>query len=111
MDKNIQKLKKEIFDAVINNMEEKDVEAIIERSVIMTLKYVDTQVSTHTFFKQTIKPIQCQKTGEKYPCYSKPSYGRKDARDQFPNGNMLMASEMTGVYGPAIYICKVMRVI
>lgn len=36
---------------VINNMEEKDVEAIITRSVEMTLKYVDTQVSTHTFFK------------------------------------------------------------
>lgn len=50
-DKNIQKLKKEIFDAVMNNMEEMDVEAIIERSVKMTLKYVDTQVSTQKFFK------------------------------------------------------------
>ena len=51
MNKNIQKLKKEIFDSVKNNMEEKDVEAIIERSVTMTLKYVDTQVSTQKFFK------------------------------------------------------------
>lgn len=51
MDKYIQTLKKEIFDAVTNNMEEKDVNAIIERSVNMTLKYVDTQVSTHKFFK------------------------------------------------------------
>jgi hypothetical protein len=51
MNKNIQKLKKEIFDAVINNMEEKDAEAIIERSVNMTLRYIDTQVSTHKFFK------------------------------------------------------------
>jgi len=51
MNKNIQKLKKEIFDSVKNNMEEKDVEAIIERSVKMTLKYVDTQVSTQKFFK------------------------------------------------------------
>ena len=50
MNKNIQKLKKEIFDSVMNNMEEKDFEAIIERSVTMTLKYVDTQVSTHRFF-------------------------------------------------------------
>jgi hypothetical protein len=50
MDKHIQKLKKEIFDSVMNNMEEKDFEAIIERSVTMTLKYVDTQVSTHKFF-------------------------------------------------------------
>lgn len=50
-DKHIQKLKKDIFDAVMNNMEEKDVEAIIERSVKMTLKYVDTQVSTQKFFK------------------------------------------------------------
>ncbi len=51
MNKNIQKLKKEIFDAVMNNKEEKDIEAIIERSVKMTLKYVDTQVSTKKFFK------------------------------------------------------------
>ena len=51
MNKDIQKLKKEIFDAVMSNMEEKDVEAIIERSVKMTLKYVDTQVSTQKFFK------------------------------------------------------------
>ena len=51
MNKHIQKLKKEIFDAVMNNMEEKDVEATIERSVNMTLRYVDTQVSTHKFFK------------------------------------------------------------
>lgn len=51
MNKDIQKLKKEIFDTVMNNMEEKNVDAIIERSVMMTLKYVDTQVSTHTFFK------------------------------------------------------------
>jgi hypothetical protein len=29
MNKNIQKLKKEIFDTVMNNKEEKDVEAII----------------------------------------------------------------------------------
>jgi len=50
MNKHIQKLKKEIFDSVINNKEEKDFEAIIERSVTMTLKYVDTQVSTHRFF-------------------------------------------------------------
>ena len=50
MNKNIQKLKKEIFD-VVTNMEEKDAEAIIEMSVNMTLKYVDTQVSTHKFFK------------------------------------------------------------
>jgi len=51
MNINIQKLKKEIFDSVMNNTEEKDVEAIIERSVTMTLKYVDMQVSTHKFFK------------------------------------------------------------
>ncbi len=51
MNKNIQKLQKEIFDSMKNDMEEKDVEAIIERSVIMTLKYVDTQVSTQKFFK------------------------------------------------------------
>lgn len=51
MNKNIQILKKEIFDAVVNNMEEYDVEAIIERSVNMTLRYVDTQVSTQKFFK------------------------------------------------------------
>jgi hypothetical protein len=51
MTKNIQKLKEEIFDSIKNNMEGKDVEAIIERSVIMTLKYVDTQVSTQKFFK------------------------------------------------------------
>ena len=50
-----------------------------------------------------------KKTGE-YPCYRKPSHGKKDARDQFPNGNMLMASELTGTYGPAIYICKVKRI-
>ena len=50
MNKQIQKLKKEIFDSVMNNMEEKDFEAIIERSVTMTLKYVDTQVSTHKFY-------------------------------------------------------------
>jgi hypothetical protein len=49
------------------------------------------------------------KTGE-YPCYRKPNYGKEDMRDQFPNGNMLMASELTGTYGPAIYICKVKRV-
>lgn len=49
------------------------------------------------------------KTGE-YPCYRKPCYGRKDMRDQFPNGNMLMVSELTGTYGPAIYMCKVRRV-
>lgn len=58
MNKDIQKLKKEIFNAVMDNMEEKgiymegeDVETIIETSVNMTLKYVDTQVSTHKFFK------------------------------------------------------------
>jgi hypothetical protein len=51
MDKHIQELKKEIFDAVTNNTEEKNVEAIIKRSAEMTLKYVDTQVSTHKFFK------------------------------------------------------------
>jgi hypothetical protein len=51
MNKNIQKLKKEIFDAVMSNMDEKNVEAIIERSVNMTLKYVDTQLSTQKFFK------------------------------------------------------------
>lgn len=51
MNKNIQKLKKEIFDAVMSNNEEKDVEAIIARSVEMTLRYVDTQVSTQKFFK------------------------------------------------------------
>ena len=57
MDKYIQQLKKEIFNAVMNNMEEKgvnmeenDLNAIIEMSVNMTLKYVDTQVSTHRFF-------------------------------------------------------------
>ena len=50
MNKHIQKLKKEIFDSVMNNMEEKDFEAIIERSVTMTLKYVDTQVSTHKYY-------------------------------------------------------------
>lgn len=47
----LQKLRKEIFDAVVDNMEEYDVEAIIERSVKMTLKFVDTQVSTQKFFK------------------------------------------------------------
>ena len=51
MNNNIQKLKKEIFDSMKNNVEEKDVEAIIERSVTMTLKYVDSQVSTQKFFK------------------------------------------------------------
>ena len=51
MNKNTQKLREEIFESVKNNMEEKNVEAIIERSVKMTLKYVDTQVSTHKFFK------------------------------------------------------------
>jgi hypothetical protein len=51
MNKDIQKIKTEIFDSVKNNMEEKDVVAIIERSVNMTLKYVDTHVSTHKFFK------------------------------------------------------------
>lgn len=51
MNKNIQRLKKEIFDAVMNNKEEKDTDAIIERSVKMTLQYVDTQVSTQKFFK------------------------------------------------------------
>jgi hypothetical protein len=51
MNKNIQKLKKEIFDSVMNNKEEKDVEAIIERSVKMTLRFVDTQLSTQKFFK------------------------------------------------------------
>jgi len=62
MDKYIQKLKKEIFDTVMDNMEEKgvnmeedDVNAIIEMSVNMTLKYVDTQVSTHKFFKDDTK--------------------------------------------------------
>ena len=62
MDKYIQKLKKEIFDTVMDNMEEKgvnieedDVSAIIEMSVNMTLKYVDTQVSTHKFFKDDTK--------------------------------------------------------
>lgn len=35
----LQKLKKEIFEAVVDNMEEYDVYAIIERSVNMTLKY------------------------------------------------------------------------
>lgn len=50
MDKHIQELKKEIFDSVMNDMEEKNFEAIIERSVNMTLRYVDTQVSTHKFF-------------------------------------------------------------
>lgn len=51
-----------------------------------------------------------KKIGE-YPCYRKPNYGKKDMRDKFPNGNMLMASELTGVYGPAIYMCKVKRVV
>ncbi|MBU4223609.1 MAG: hypothetical protein KKA10_18645 [Euryarchaeota archaeon] len=51
MNKNTQKLREDIFDSVKKNMEEKDVEAIIERSVQMTLKYVDTQVSTRKFFK------------------------------------------------------------
>lgn len=51
-----------------------------------------------------------RKTGE-YPCYRKPRHIIKESRDQFPNGNMLMASEITGVYGPAIYICKVRRII
>lgn len=50
-----------------------------------------------------------KKTGE-YPCYRKPSHIRKESRDVFPNGNMLMASELTGTYGPAIYICKVKRI-
>ena len=51
MNKYIQKLKTEILDSVKNNTEEKDVVAIIERSVNRTLRYVDTQVSTHKFFK------------------------------------------------------------
>lgn len=51
MNKDLQKLKKEIFDVVMNNMEGKDAEAIIARSVEMTLKYVDTQVSTRKFFQ------------------------------------------------------------
>lgn len=51
-----------------------------------------------------------KKTGE-YPCYLKPRHREKEARDEFPNGHMLMASELTGVYGPAIFICKVKRVI
>ncbi len=62
MDKYVQQLKKEIFNAVMDNMEEKgvnmeenDVNAIIEMSVNMTLKYVDTQVSTHKFFKDDTK--------------------------------------------------------
>jgi hypothetical protein len=62
MDKYIQKLKKEIFDAVMDNLEEKgadieekDVNAIIEMSINMTLKYVDTQVSTHKFCKDDTK--------------------------------------------------------
>lgn len=50
-----------------------------------------------------------KKIGE-YPCYRRPSCGGK-GRDTFPNGNMLMASEITGTYGPAIYICKVKRII
>jgi hypothetical protein len=50
-----------------------------------------------------------KKTGE-YPCYRKPWHIIKELRDIFPNGNMLMASEITGTYGPAIYICKVKRV-
>ena len=58
MNKHIQKLKKDIFDSVMNNMEEKDFEAVIERSVTMTLKYVDTQVSTNKFFPDelAVKP-------------------------------------------------------
>lgn len=59
MNKDIQKLKKEILNVVMDNMEEKgvnmeenDVNAIIEMSVNMTLKYVDTQVSTHKFFNE-----------------------------------------------------------
>lgn len=51
MNKDIQKIKTEIFESVKSNMEEKDVVAIIERSVNMTLRFVDTQVSTHKFFK------------------------------------------------------------
>jgi len=51
MNKYIQKLKTEILDSVKNNTEEKDVVAIIERSVNMTLRYVDTQVSTRKYFK------------------------------------------------------------
>lgn len=51
MNKDIQKIKTEIFDSVKNNLEEKDVVAIIERSVNMTLRYVDTQVSTRKYFK------------------------------------------------------------
>jgi hypothetical protein len=50
-----------------------------------------------------------KKTGE-YPYYLKPRHRGKEARDEFQNGNMLMASELTGTYGPAIYICKVKRV-
>lgn len=62
MNKDIQKLKKEIINTVMDNMEEKgvdieekDVNTIVEMSVNMTLKYVDTQVSTHKFFKDDIK--------------------------------------------------------
>lgn len=58
MNKDIQKLKKEIFNTVMDNMEENDihieendVENIIDTTLKMTLKYVDTQVSTHKFLK------------------------------------------------------------
>lgn len=51
-----------------------------------------------------------KKTGE-YPCYLKPRHIEKESTDEFPNGSMLMSSELTGVYGPAIYMCKVKRVV
>lgn len=52
-----------------------------------------------------------EKLDKTYPCYLKPRYRGKETRDSFPNGNKLMASELTGTYGPAIYICKVKRVV
>jgi hypothetical protein len=52
-----------------------------------------------------------EKLDKTYPRYLKPRYRGNGARDDFPNGNMLVASELTGTYGPAIYICKVKRVV
>ena len=71
----------------------------------------DTKDGDYTFYEIDENGHYTNKKTGEYPCYRKPSYRRKEERDEFPNGNMLMASEITGVYGPAIYICKVKRII
>lgn len=51
-----------------------------------------------------------KKLRKSYPCYNRPNYNKKEVVDKFANSNMLMASELTAVYGPALYICKIKRV-